>query len=463
MKIIPIVVSTLEKIRILGENGKYDICASTASSRSESAPKLFGNSPEWIGSTISAGVCHSYAPDGRCVSLFKVLFTNKCIYDCKYCFNNVCKKRVSFTPEEYARTFMKLYSMNVLEGLFISSGICGDADETTKQMLETIKLLRFKYNFQGYIHFKCLPGTSYYLLKEAVQLADRISVNLEAPTKEILAEIAEQKNYNTDIITRQRWLKEIRNRHNAKAKKIIIEQQENQTPTEIEAQQNMVQYNLTSQKINNEKDEWADEWGIARRSTGYKKIRWDGAPILNSGQTTQMVLGAGSETDYDILKRLDWGYREIDLRRGYFSAFSPIKGTPLERRQATPLEREHRLYQTDWLLRLYHFPIKEIKEILANDDNLPKGDPKLHLARNYFGENVKIDPNKATYEELLRVPGIGLTSARRIVRLRQDHNYIRSRGQLRSIGVILKRADPFLRINGHIQTTIDAFKSIQVI
>ena len=464
-------VSTLEKIRILGENGKYDICASTSSSRSESAPNLFGNTPNWIGSTISAGVCHSYAPDGRCVSLFKVLFTNKCIYDCKYCFNNVCKKRVSFTPEEYARTFMKLYSMNVLEGLFISSGICGDADETTKQMLEAVKLIRFKYNFRGYIHFKCLPGTSYYLLKEAVQLADRISVNLEAPTKEILEEIAEQKNYNTDIITRQRWLKEIRNKYNAKAKKIIYEKHDNQNSAEIEPQQNFSENYLSfecgtdraSQKINSEKGEWADEWGITRRRTGYKKIRWDGAPILNSGQTTQMVLGAGSETDYDILKRLDWEYREIDLRRGYFSAFTPIKGTPLERKKATPLEREHRLYQTDWLLRLYHVPIKEIKEILTMDENLPKGDPKLHLARNYFGDIGKIDPNKASYEELLRVPGIGLTSARRIIQLRQDNYIIKSRSQLHSIGVILKRADPFLRINGHIQTTIDAFKAIQVI
>ena len=353
--------------------------------------------------------------------------------------------------------------MNVLEGLFISSGICGDADETTKQMLETIKLLRFKYNFRGYIHFKGLPGTSHYLLKEAVQLADRISVNLEAPTKEILSEIAEQKNYNTDIITRQRWLKEIRNKHNIEANKIISEQQETQPPSKIESQQDFPEFENIPQKNNNEKDEWADEWGIARRSTGYKKIRWDGAPILNSGQTTQMVLGAGSETDYDILKRLDWEYREIDLRRGYFSAFSPIKGTPLERRQATPLEREHRLYQTDWLLRLYHFPIKDIKEILGSDENLPKGDPKIHLARNYFGENGKIDPNKATYEDLIRVPGIGLTSARRIIRLRQDNHIIKTRSQLHSIGVILKRADPFLRINGHIQTTIDAFNSIQVI
>ncbi len=446
-------VSTLEKIRILGENGKYDICASTSSSRSESAPNLFGNSVNWIGSTISAGVCHSYAPDGRCISLFKVLFTNKCIYDCKYCFTNVCKKRVSFTPEEYARTFMKLYSMNVLEGLFISSGICGDADETTKQMLETVKLLRFKYNFRGYIHFKCLPGTSYYLLKEAVQLADRISVNLEAPTKEILAEIAEQKNYNTDIIKRQRWLKEIRNKHNTKARKIMDEQKDNQFPKQSKSEKN-------SQKIKIEEDEWTDEWGITRRSTGYKKIRWDGAPILNSGQTTQMVLGAGSETDFDILKRLDWAYREIDLRRGYFSAFTPIKGTPLERKQATPLEREHRLYQTDWLLRLYHFPIKEIKEILTVDENLPKGDPKLHLARNYFGENGKIDPNKATYKDLLRVPGIGLTSARRIIQLRRDNLIVKSRAQLHSIGVILKRADPFLRINGHVQKTLDVFKPI---
>ncbi len=438
--------STLEKIRVLGENGKFDICASTASSRTDVSPNLFGKSNNSIGTTMSGGVCHSYTPDGRCVSLFKVLYTNKCIYSCKYCFNNVCKKRMSFTPEEYARTFMKLYSMNVLEGLFISSGICGDADETTKEMLKTLELIRFKYKFRGYVHFKCLPGTSQYLLKEAVKLSDRISVNVEAPTKEILSEIADQKNFNTDIISRQRWLKLIRIKHNEQVKKEIFDYKNDNL--------HKITQNIPKKPLMNG---WIDNNGIERRNTGYQKIRWDGAPIMNSGQTTQMVLGAGSESDYEMLKRIDWEYREIDLRRAYFSAFSPIEGTPLEKTKATPLEREHRLYQTDWLLRLYHVKLTDIKEILTKNQNLPKGDPKIHLAEKYFGEKGFIDPNNSSKEDLLRVPGIGIKSANRIMQLRKNQVQIKSREQLRSLGVILKRADSFLVVNGHRQHKLDRF------
>lgn len=441
-------VSTLEKIRILGENGKYDICASTASSRSTVTPNLYknGTSNNWIGETASAGICHSYAPDGRCVSLFKVLFTNKCIYNCKYCFSNVCKKRVSFTPEEYAQVFMKLYSMNVLEGLFISSGVRGDADETTKQMLQTVRLIRYKYHFQGYIHFKCLPGTSHYLLKEAVALSDRISVNIEAPTKARLDEISPQKNYDSDILQRQKWLKSIRYKHNAEVSKIFRDHQEDYAQSEPE--------NILSPPTGKE---WIDELGVVRKSTGYGKLRWDGAPIMNAGQTTQMVLGASDESDYEVMKRLDWEYREIDLRRGYFSAFSPIEGTPLERHQATPLAREHRLYQTDWLMRLYDVPLKEFKDILTNHDNLPKGDPKVHLARYFFKERGLVDPNHASRNILLRVPGIGPTAVNRILELQRNHEVITARSQLHSMGVILKRADPFLKINGYSQHTLDIF------
>jgi len=223
--------STLEKIRILGENSKYDICASTASSRTDKYPKLFGDSKDFIGNTASAGICHSYTPDGRCMSLFKTLYTNKCIYSCKYCFSHNCKKRLSFTPEEYARTFMKLYSMNVVEGVFISSGVCRSADDTTEDMLEAIRLLRFKYKFQGYVHFKALPGVSQSLLREAITLSDRISINSEASTKEHLAEIAEQKDFHNDIILRQRWLKQIRIRHNDEALKIMKDQKQDKLCT----------------------------------------------------------------------------------------------------------------------------------------------------------------------------------------------------------------------------------------
>ena len=426
--------SILEKIRVLGANSKYDICASTASSRTEKYPKLFGDSKNWIGATASAGICHSYTPDGRCMSLFKTLYTNKCIYNCKYCFSNNNKRKMSFTPEEYARTFMKLYSMNVVEGVFISSGVCGSADKTTEEMLEVVRLLRFKYNFRGYIHFKCLPGVNQYLLKEAISLSDRISINSEASTKEFLAEIAEQKDFNNDILTRQRWLKQIRIRHNEETLKIMKDLKED---NQLRHQEKMIK---------------------ERREEGYKKFRWDGAPILNSGQTTQFVIGAAEdESDYDLLKRIDWGYRKIDLRRAYFSAFIPIEGTPLEGKQAAPLTREHRLYQSDWLLRIYHYKLNDLKEILTEEGNLPKGDPKIHLARHYFKDHDRVDPNKASYNELIRIPGIGPISAKRIINLQVKKFVFKRRQDLKSVGVVLKRADPYILINGQNQTTLHNF------
>jgi len=426
--------STLEKIKILGPNSKFDICASTASSRTDKYPKLFGNSKNWIGATASSGICHTYTPDGRCMSLFKVLYTNKCIYNCKYCFSNTCRRKVSFTPEEYARTFMKLYAMNVVEGVFISSGVCRSADDITEEMLEAVELLRFKYKFQGYIHFKCLPGVSQNLLKEAILLSDRISINSEASTKDFLAEIAEQKDFKNDIILRQRWLKQIRARTNEQALKELKDLKQDK------------KINFQTKMINE------------HRKDGYKTFRWDGAPILNGGQTTQYVLGAAEgETDWDLLKRTDWQYKTIDLRRAYYSSFIPIEGTPFESKKAESLAREHRLYQSDWLLRIYHYKLDDLKDIVKEDGNLPKGDPKIHFAKKYFAEHNYIDPNDASYDNLLRVPGIGPISAKRIINLRSKKFKFKRREDLKSVGVVLKRAEPFLSLNGHHQTTINKF------
>ena len=426
--------STLEKIKILGANSKFDICASTASSRTDKYPNLFGKSKQWIGTTASAGICHSYTPDGRCMSLFKTLYTNKCIYSCKYCYSQSCKQKISFTPEEYARTFMKLYSMNVVEGIFLTSGICGSADNITEEMLEAVRLLRFKYNFGGYIHFKCLPGLSQYLLKEAIELSDRISINSEASSQEYLSEIAEQKDYKNDILTRQRWVKEMRIKHNEETLKIMKDMNQDK---QIRFQERMIK---------------------ERRGDGYKTFRWDGAPILNSGQTTQFVIGAAElETDWDLLKTVDWQYRTLDIRRAYFSAFTPIQGTPLEDKKPASLDREHRLYQSDWLLRIYHYELNDLKDILEDCGNLPQGDPKLHLAKKYFEEHDRVDPNTASYHELLRVPGIGPISAKRIINLQTQKFAFKKRQDLKAIGVVLKRADPYLIINSESQKTIDDF------
>jgi len=343
---------------------------------------------------------------------------------------------MSFTPEEYARTFMKLYSMNVVEGVFISSGVCGSADQTTEEMLEAIRLLRFKYNFRGYVHFKCLPGASQYLLKEAISLSDRISINTEASSKDHLSEISPEKDFKNDIIMRQGWLKSLRLKNNEESLKEMKDMKQD-SMSKLQFQERMIK---------------------ERRKNGYRAFRWDGAPILNSGQTTQFVIGAAeSETDLDLLNMIDWQYRTVDIRRAYFSAFIPIEGTPMGNKKPAPLEREHRLYQADWLLRIYHYKLKDIKDIINEEGNLPKGDPKLHFAREYFKDHNLVDPNNASYQELLRVPGIGPISAKRIVNLRKGNYEFNRREDLKSVGVVLKRADPFLRVNGRNQKTLSSF------
>jgi predicted DNA-binding helix-hairpin-helix protein len=291
--------TVMDKIRILGTQSKYDICASTSCSGNPSSLKTKNKNPNWLGSTIASGVCHSYTPDGRCVSLFKVLYTNQCIYNCKYCYTQVCKEKAYFTPQEYANVFMKLYMQNICEGVFLTSAVCGDADRTTRDMLDAVHLLRDQYKFRGYIHFKCLPGVSYSLLKEASMLTDRISINIEAPTKEYLSDIASQKDFNNDIITRQRWLKEIRLRHNLEIGKEVQDYQEDNRSNGCGC--SGISYSSEPMRVG--KNEWVDENNQIRRSSGYLKKNWDGMLVMNSGQTTQFILGAAGESDFDVLKR----------------------------------------------------------------------------------------------------------------------------------------------------------------
>lgn len=367
-------MNTLDKVKLLSDAGKFDICASSSSPRSTTTNDRVGNA-------ASGGICHSFTENGRCVSLFKTLMTNSCNYDCKYCTNsNHCAKKIAmYTPEELAKVFMHLYLRNYVEGIFLSSGVNGDSNKTTEKMIDAIKLLREKYKFHGYVHFKALPGVNKDLINEASEYSDRISINLEAPNKSALSEISQVKDYKIDILRRQSWIKN----------------------TSIAA-----------------------------------------------GQTTQLVVGASNETDKDILSMSNWEYQNMELKRVYYSAFTPVENTPFQNKTKTSLEREHKLYNVDFMLRKYNIQLKEFKPIFV-DGNLPKGDPKVHLANYYF--NKPIDVNDASYDELIRIPGIGPQSAYRITELNEKHIKIQKKEQLSNLGVILKRAEPFLKINGMTQ------------
>ena len=373
-------MDVIEKIRILGDAAKYDSCASSASSRK---PPL---TSDRIGSAVSCGICHSFTEDGRCVSLFKVLQSNACSYDCKYCINAVGgnSRKTSFEPQELARSFMHLYMRNYVEGLFLSSAVQKDPDLTTEKMIDTVKLIRNKYRFHGYVHFKVLPGTSQYLVRQASELSDRMSVNLEAPNSSRLSEISSVKDFKIDIIRRQAWIKRMR---------------------------------------------------------------------IPSGQTTQMVVGSSDETDMEILKTINWEYNNVNLKRGYYSSFIPVPKTPLEFKDRTPLLREHRLFNIDFMMRKYQMKLDEFKRIMK-DGMLPKEDPKLALAKETFDGPIEI--NNAGKDELVRVPGIGPLSAQRIIKARKSSRITRYE-ELHNIGVVLKRAKPFIKVDGKYQTRMGVF------
>ena len=379
------------KIEILGDASKFDVCASMASPRNVSGTNHIGN-PDKI------GICHAFAPDGRCISLFKVLMTNHCIYDCKYCVNNSnnAKNKVMFEPIELTQAFMGLYLRNYVEGLFLSSGVWRSASDTAEKMIEALSLIRNKYHFQGYIHVKILPGTNKDHIRQIMEIADRVSLNVELPSSSHLSEVSSMKNYETDIIGCQKFIHQ------------FIE---------------------------------------------------DG--LVPAGQTTQFIVGTTGESDHEIIERLHWEYRNLGLRRGYFSAFTPIKGTPLESKKIPEVyqrKRENFLYRVDWLFRRYQYGIESIYSIMDDEGMIPLNiDPKVSLALK--DDISPIDINEASYNELLRVPGIGEVSSRRIINLRKVNKKIESYKDLQRLGVVLKRAKSFITMKGQRQTSLKEFIS----
>lgn len=326
-----------------------------------------------------------YTASGRngCrVRLFKTLFTNECYHQCGYCPNagrisNGC----SYTPEELSDLVSRLRRDGRIDGLFLSSGAGRDEDSTMEGMLETVRILREMRGFSGYIHLKILPGTSKHLIEQAVELADRVSINIEAPSGDIMQELSPTKDYERDILDRQMYIRDI----------------------------------------------------LSRRSRG--------------SQTTQLVVGAAGETDLEIFKRVVKEYRELGVSRVYYSAFVPLKGTIFERRMPQLRWRENRLYQLDWLYRVYGLPPEEINNVFDDDGFLPDEDPKVTLARELL--DGPVDVNEADLQSLIRVPGIGPESARRIISYRRRKR-VESPSDLIRLG-IRRKAMPYLKINGWVQ------------
>lgn len=381
-------MSMYDKLNILTDAAKYDVaCTSSGVERRGDGTGM--------GNCEKAGICHSFSADGRCISLLKILFTNECIYDCKYCINRASNdvQRASFTPDEICRLTMEFYRRNYIEGLFLSSGILKSPDYTMELIYAALYKLRVECNFQGYIHVKAIPGASAELIRRVGFLADRMSVNLELPTNESLRLLAPHKN-RKNILTPMR----------------------------------LVQKGMTQNK---------QEVAVYRNAPRF----------VPAGQSTQMIIGATPESDFQIMQVAEALYKKFELKRVFYSAFVSVNedtNLPANRQEGPPLLREHRLYQADWLLRYYHF---EAAELL--DDKNPNFnvllDPKCNWALKHL-ETFPVEINRADYLTLLRVPGIGYKSAERIVKARKFA--VLDFADLKKIGVVLKRALYFITCSG---------------
>lgn len=376
-----------EKLKILTNSAKYDV-ACTSSGVDKTA------APGGIGSAAACGICHSFSSDGRCISLLKVLMTNCCVYDCKYCVNRCSNDtpRTAFTPRELADLTMNFYRRNYIEGLFLSSGILKSPDYTCERMIEALRILREEYRFSGYIHAKAIPGADHALIARLGLLADRMSVNIELPSQTSLQLLAPDKS-----------------KHSILAPMGYIGNRIQENSTEL--------------------------------------VKYRHAPrFAPAGQSTQMIVGASPETDFQILNLTEGLYQKYRLKRVFFSAYIPVAENSLLPSIDTkpPLLREHRLYQADWLLRFYGFSASELLDERHQSFN-PYVDPKCNWALNHM-ELFPMEVNRAPYEELLRVPGIGVTSARRIITARRSGPLGFS--GLKKLGVVLKRAQYFILCGG---------------
>ena len=383
----------LEKLTVLTDAAKYDAACTSSGVRRGFQPGKIGNTTSSI-----AGCCHSFSADGRCITLLKVLMTNSCVYDCRYCVNRRSNdtRRAAFTPKELAELTIQFYRRNYIEGLFLSSGVLRSPDYTTEQMIEAMRILREDYGFNGYIHAKAIPGTSPELVYRLGLLADRLSVNIELPSEQGLRSLAPDKSRSA--ILRPMGL---------------IRDQARQSKSEL--------------------------------------AKYKHAPAFApAGQSTQLIVGATQDTDRHILHLTESLYAKYRLKRVFYSAYVPIVESSLLPSLDTkpPLLREHRLYQADWLLRFYGFRAEELLDEQHPDFN-PRIDPKCFWAICH-PEQFPVEIMRAEYETLLRVPGIGPVSARRIVSARRV-SHLRYE-DLSRLGVVLKRAQFFITCGGRMRS-----------
>lgn len=429
-----------EKLHILADAAKYDVACTSSGVKRKGQEGMLGNAE-------SCGICHSFASDGRCISLLKILMTNHCIYDCKYCVNRVSNDvpRATFTPEEICELTVEFYKRNYIEGLFLSSGVLKDPTYTMEKMCETLSLLRTKYAFNGYIHVKTIPGASDELLAAAGFLADRISVNLELPTAEGLKRLAPNKSFQTILKPMKRVSATIAESRQAIGKNGYMERSSGNAylPGSIFEKNRM---RLAQQERYSQGNSSLWEYAHSTAVPAIVSERGQIREFAPAGQSTQMIIGATDENDYTLLQTTQRLYQTYDLKRVFYSAYIPINedqalpglDTPV------PLLREHRLYQADWLLRFYGFQADELLSETRPNFNVQL-DPKCDWALRHLGE-FPVEVRTASYDVLLRVPGIGPKSAGRIVNARRYGSI--SFEHLKKMGVVLKRAHYFITCGG---------------
>jgi len=384
----------LKKLEILSAAAKYDVsCSSSGSNRK--------NTKGGIGNASVCGICHSWADDGRCISLLKILLTNYCIYDCAYCVNRVSNDipRAAFTPREVADLTINFYKRNYIEGLFLSSSIIKNPNHTMELLYESIRILREDYLFNGYIHIKAIPGADLNLIEATGRLVDRMSVNIELPSSKSLKLLAPQKEKEA-ILKPMGFI----------SSKIIQKQEE-------------------------------------------RSLTKKAPDFVPAGQSTQLIIGASPEHDLSILRLSEKLYQSYKLKRVYYSAYVPVssQNPNLPAIKNPPLLREHRLYQADWLLRFYGFSSDELLDEKTPDFDINL-DPKANWALNHL-ELFPVEINRADYEMLLRVPGIGVRSAKKILRARGENSL--NHDDLKKLGIVLKRARFFITCNGKYSGGID--------